>query len=371
MKVTIPHMGNLCICVKGMLEYLGIEVILPPPSSKRTLTLGTKYGPEFACMPLKLNLGNLIEAYELGADTIMMAGGCGPCRFGYYAQVEYAILKDLGCDYNIVVLEPPEKHIMELTSRIRQITGKKSWWQVIQAIRFGYLKSRAVDDVEQLAFKIRPREIILGETDRALKKALKKIDQANNIRELKLALAEGQEIMNSVKIDANRSVIKVALIGEIFTLLEPFANLNIERHLARLGVEVDRSIYLSEWINDHLFMGLLKGIRSSKEYCQNAAPFLNHFVGGHGLETVGSVPVYARRGFDGAVQVFPFTCMPEIVAESILPKVGAAADMPVMTLIVDEHSGEAGMITRLEAFVDLIRRKRRDRSFDTAENLTV
>ncbi|MBM7854688.1 putative nucleotide-binding protein (sugar kinase/HSP70/actin superfamily) [Desulfohalotomaculum tongense] len=357
MKVTFPHMGNLYICVKGMLEFLDIEVILPPASSKRTLTLGAKYSPEFACMPLKLNLGNLIEASELGADTIMMAGGCGPCRFGYYAQIEHSILQDLGYKYNLVVLEPPEKHITELTSRVRQITGKKSWWKVIQAIKYGYLKSRAVDEVELMSFKIRPRELVTGETDRALAEALKEIDRAGNMQELKLAEVRGKEIMNDVAVDSRRPVIKVALTGEIFTLLEPFANLNIERHLGRLAVEVDRSIYLSEWINDHLFMGLLKGIRSTKEYCRSAAPYLNHFVGGHGLETVGSIPVYARQGYAGVIQVFPFTCMPEIVAESILPKVSAANDIPVMTLIMDEHTGEAGMVTRLEAFVDLLERR--------------
>ncbi|MTI79367.1 MAG: CoA protein activase [Firmicutes bacterium] len=357
MKVTFPHMGNLYICVKGMLEYLGIEVTMPPKTSKRTLTLGSKYGPEFACMPLKLNLGNFIEASELGAETIMMAGGCGPCRFGYYAQVEHSILQDLGYDYDIVVLEPPDKSITELTSRVRQITGKKSWWKVIQSIRYGYLKSRAVDTVELLSFKTRPRELLTGETDRALNQALKEIDRAQTVEELKLAEARGSEMMQDVAVDSNRRVIKIALIGEIFTLLEPFANLNIERHLGRLGVEVDRSIYLSEWINDHLFMGLLKGIRSTKEYCRNASPYLNHFVGGHGLETVGSVPVYAKQGYDGVIQLFPFTCMPEIVAESLLPKVSAAYNIPLMTLITDEHTGEAGMITRLEAFVDLLERK--------------
>ncbi|RYD06007.1 hypothetical protein N752_06515 [Desulforamulus aquiferis] len=132
----------------------------------------------------------------------------------------------------------------------------------------------------------------------------------------------------------NKKAIKVALIGEIYTLLEPFANANIERNLGKMGVEVDRSIMLSEWINDHLFKGLLKGMPSSERFKKVASPYLNYFVGGHGQETVGSAVWYHRQGFDGAIQVLPFTCMPEIVAQSILPKIAEDTGLPIMTLIM-------------------------------------
>lgn len=125
-----------------------------------------------------------------------------------------------------------------------------------------------------------------------------------------------------------------------------------------LGVEVDRSVYLSEWINNHLFGGLLKDGRSRKKVCAAAHPYLRHFVGGHGQETIGSTVLYAEDGVDGLVQIFPFTCMPEIVAESILPCVSSDLGIPSLTLIMDEHSGEAGIQTRLEAFVDLLEKKK-------------
>ena len=72
MKVTFPHMGSLAIPMKALLEEAGLEVVLPPPTSKRTLTLGSRHAPEFACLPLKINLGNYLEALELGADTIII-----------------------------------------------------------------------------------------------------------------------------------------------------------------------------------------------------------------------------------------------------------------------------------------------------------
>lgn len=357
MQVTFPHMGHTWIGIKTILEHLGMKPVIPPPSSKRTLALGSRYGPEFACLPLKLNLGNFIEASEMGADTILMAGGCGPCRFGYYAQVEHAILQDLGYRYRLLVLEPPGLHIGQLLARIKVIAGKNSWRRVFRAVQLGYRKIRALDELEMRSHYLRPREVAAGSTDRAYQEAVKEVSCAFSNEELATARWRAMEIMNSVPV-REREMLRIGIVGEIYTLLEPFVNLDLERRLGRMGVEVDRCLYLSEWVNDHLLSGRVKGLRSRKDACRAAAPYLKHFVGGHGQETVGNTILYARAGYDGVIQVFPFTCMPEIVAQSILPAVSRELGIPVLTLTVDEQTGEAGMVTRLEAFVDLLERRR-------------
>ena len=66
----------------------------------------------------------------------------------------------------------------------------------------------------------------------------------------------------------------------------------------------------------------------------------------------------AQAGFDGVVEVLPFTCEPEITALNILPRVSQDYNIPVISFIYDEQSGKAGMHTRLEAFVDLLVRRR-------------
>ena len=58
-RVTFPHMGNMDIAIKAMLEFVGLDVVVPPAISKKTLNLGTQHSPESACLPLKINLGNL------------------------------------------------------------------------------------------------------------------------------------------------------------------------------------------------------------------------------------------------------------------------------------------------------------------------
>ena len=53
----------------------------------------------------------------------------------------------------------------------------------------------------------------------------------------------------------------------------------------------------------------------------------------------------------------PFSCMPEIVSQNILSKVSKEENIPVLTLVLDEQTGKAGYITRIEAFIDLVKRK--------------
>jgi len=356
MKVTFPHMGSLSIVGKGLFEHLGVDVVVPPPITKRTLKLGIEHSQEFACLPLKINLGNFIEAAELGADTIVMSGGVGPCRFGYYAQVQREILHDLGYNYEIIVVEPPDTHFSELVQKIKHLSNGKSLWQIAKAIRVGWVKARSVDVVEQKVQLIRPRETAKGTADTVYQWALKRIDEVGDIKSILQTQNMAVSELDNISQDKDKPVLKIAIVGEIYTILEPFVNLDIEKHLGRLGVEVNRSIYLSEWVNDHLFMGLAR-IRSGKEAAKSASPYLRHFVGGHGQETVGSTVRYAQEGYHGAIQLAPLTCMPEIVAQSILPVVSEKESIPVMTIYLDEQSGEAGLVTRLEAFIDLLYRK--------------
>mgnify|MGYP000853800030 CR=1 FL=1 len=353
MKITYPHMGNLYIVVRALLTTLGLDVVLPPPTSRRTVELGVRYSPEFACFPFKLNLGNYLEARELGADTILMAGGVGPCRFGYYAEVQRQILSDLGSEMDMVVLEPPDVSYKELKEKIRHLVGDISWWKVIKAIRLAWYKARAIDAVEEKLLYLRPRVYEPHLLERYYHRALHEIDALSHRRAVQGAVRDFIKKVGSMP-QRSGEVLRVGLVGEIFTILEPTANYDLEKRLGLLGVEVTRSIWLSIWINEHLFGGLLRVSNECRNDHHLAPPYLNSFVGGHGKETVGCTVGFAQRNYDGVIQVAPFTCMPEIVAHSVLPAVSKDYGIPVLTFYLDEQSGEAGIQTRLEAFVDLI-----------------
>ncbi|MGI6606141.1 MAG: CoA protein activase [Peptococcia bacterium] len=347
-----------------MLDYIGLEVIVPPPITKDTLTLGVQHSPEFACLPLKINIGNLIEAKRMGAEVFIMAGGAGPCRFGLYAQLEKEILQDLGYQYDSFIIEPPDTGYWQFLRQIKKVVGNASWWRVFQAVRFGYQKALAVDKLERLLEEIRPREVVKGTGDKIFQNALVIIDQAKNFGELEESYILSREKMRHIPQDEEKATLKIGLVGEIYTLLEPFASIGIEKKLGYMGAEVHRSIYLSDWIREHLFLKA-----KAKSFRDFAGPWLGHFVGGHGQETIGAGVVFAQAGFDGIVQVAPLTCMPEIVAHNIFPEVSKNYGIPVLNIYVDEQTGEAGINTRLEAFLELLQARRKPIQKGTADSV--
>lgn len=358
MKIAFPHMGNLDLTVKTLLTRIGLEVVVPPPCTERTLSLGVQYSPEFACLPLKINLGNYLEAYEKGANTAVMIGGIGPCRIGYYGTIQQEILRDLGIDMEFIILEPPHAYPKEFLQQVRRVK-KVSWKGILDAIYIAWLKTRVMDILEEKALVLRAREANKGSFDLLLQKAKSELEGLDRRWEIKKLADKYLNKMADLPLrQLAHPPISIALVGEIYTVFEPFSNLDLERHLNSLGVEIRRPLFLSSWINEHIFGGIfnIEGTKNAPTY---AKPYLNAFVGGHGRETIGGAVQYAGQGADGIIQIAPLTCMPEIVAHSILPKVAKDYGIPAMTLYVDEQTGEAGLLTRLEAFIDMIRYRER------------
>ena len=353
MRVTYGHMGTLTPVFESILHDLGHESITPHRPTRQTLALGAKYAPEFACIPFKIVLGTYLEGLARGADTIVSGGGYGPCRAGLYGEIHKRILNDLGYDPEIIFLWPPLKKPVDFMRKIKRLKGRCSWYQLARAVQKGWIKLSALDEVELEAQRLRPLEITKGDTTRAFNKALQYLRQANSIPLIREAKAAALEELSRVPRDESRQPLKVGIIGEIYVQLEPFANFYVEQLLGEMGVHVRRSIYLTSYTQHDVLS--TRGDMGSRSL---AMPYLAQKVGGHGQNSVGDVIRYARMGFDGVVQLAPFSCIPEIVAKSIMPHLSRQYGIPVLTLFIDEQTGPTGVQTRLEAFVDLMWQRR-------------
>jgi len=361
MRLGIPHFSNAYVAVKAMAYRLGAsdnELVIPPPMTQRTLGIGVKYSPTEACLPYKLTLGSLIEACDLGADTLAQARGTGICRLGYYARGQEQMLRDLGYNAHFITVDVSHHKLASILKLTKNMTNNTSWKGVISAFLFGIGKLSAIDKVEKVVQKIRAVEIEKGMANRIYREAIKGIDDASGSREVKKVANEYIDKLYKVTRNPDADPLKVGIVGEIYVVIEPFANMDIEVELGKLGVEVERTMTLSRWVKYSLFLNYL-GINEWKKVHKLAKPYLDHDVGGDGWESVGEKVLYTRKGYDGLVHLAPFTCMPEIVAQNIMPS--TREDIPVLTVICDEQMAKQGLLTRLEAFVDLLRFRRRRR----------
>lgn len=356
MKLSFPHMGNIKFVLSDLFDRVGTDYILPPTTTMRTLALGVKHSPEMACLPLKATIGNLIEALEHGADTLVMVGGIGPCRFGYYAEIQRRVLKDLKYDFDMVIIEPPSAGWLGFLSAIKRVAPNASALDTYRAIKISFEKARYFDLLERRVLENRCWQTQPRTMTKAFRQAHLAVAKAKTPTEIRAAYEEASRIIDDVPRDLSRNPLKIGIVGEFYMLLEPFFNFDLEEWLGERGVYLERSVYLTDWISpshDNIVGGISEEVIKTA-----AAPYLNHTVGGEGLATVGNTVLFARREFDGVIQLFPFTCMPDTIAKGIIGKVAREMDIPVLSLVVDEQTGKAGVITRLEAFLDLLLARR-------------
>ena len=353
MKVSFPHLGNVYIAAKAILEDYGHSVITPPICTQRTLELGTKYAPESICLPFKVFLGNAIESIEKGADTFIITGSCGPCIFGFYSVLLENILLKLGYDVEIILFDSISEGKKEFIGNFNKLLKGKNKVMLPHYLRRSFKTIRLADDFIQMSNEIRPIAKKESQVNSIVSSYYLDIDNVYGSKETIALTKEYIEKLREVKIKENFVPLKIGLVGDIYTIIEPFVNLEIEKRLGNMGVFVDKSLTPTKWVNHHV----TKYPFGSKEELNKhmlAMPYMKNPVGGHGRETVGSAIEYNNKGFDGVIQILPLNCMPEIVAKSVLNKVENDLNFPIMSLIVDEMTGEAGLQTRLEAFIDLI-----------------
>jgi predicted nucleotide-binding protein (sugar kinase/HSP70/actin superfamily) len=358
MKITFPHMGNVYFAAKTLFDDLELEYVIPPITSKASLEIGSLHSGEEMCLPFKIMIGNYIHAIEQGADTIIITGSCGPCRFGEYCELQMNLLNKLGHNLDFIVVDSPgDIGSKELLARLGKISSNSSIPKLnkVKAILNAVKVVNLIDEIEAKARYLAGFEVNNGECKKVLNECKLAALDCNNGNSMIALLNSYKGKLEGIKIDKSKNPIKIAIIGEIYTVIEPFSNLYIEDKLMDYGISTKRTLSPSWWLKNLVLsptnMNQLSIKRKAKEY-------LPYMIGGHARECIGEAVLAHEEGFDGAIQIFPMGCMPEIVSKAILPKISKDKDFPILTLVVDEMTGEAGYITRIEAFVDLLERRK-------------
>ena len=132
----------------------------------------------------------------------------------------------------------------------------------------------------------------------------------------------------------------IALVGHPYNLYDTFINMNIVKKLNKLGVGVITEEYVGE-----------EQIKAEAKTLFKR-PFWTFATNSYGFTT----SIAKDNEMDGAIYISSFACgIDSVVLELIKEKI---QDFPLLVLKVDEHTGEGGLDTRIEAFIDMIERKK-------------
>lgn len=347
-------LGNYYIPIYNFLNNIVdqeiVEVLMPNKMSNETIVEGSKFSPDFACIPFKYNMGNYLSELKKGANVLIQAGG--GCRYGYYFEVQEQTLKDMGYDFTFIsLLGENGLNIKELYHKFKLLNAKLSFSTFCYQGALAIAIIKIMDDFETYMRDKYNLQIDSKSFDTIHKKMLQDILQINTLAKL---YQFKDEYIKKLKAVALRKItkddIKIGIVGELFTSMEPFSSFYLEKELLNYNCIVKRYTTVTYLLLQKRF--------SRKKVMKKASEYIDYHFGADGAETIAHTLELIEEEYDGIIHIKPFGCSPEINAMPILQKISRQKNIPIMYLTFDEQTTATGVKTRIEAFYDMLKMKK-------------
>ena len=344
MRLAFPLMGNYSVPSKYLFSKIcNCEIIDSPSITTKTVELGSKYSPDFLCTPFKYTLGTYIECLNMGADTLIQMGG--GCRYGYYYKLQEKILKDLGYNfkyYNLVSMGHAD--IKVIYKILKEINPNL---KIIKSIYYFLITKKMIKYIDYVEDYIRENGGFANtcELNKIHDNLLLEFSSVKNFCELNKVYKRNLKLLKSVKVNKNKKRIKIGIIGELYTLMESFANYNIEDILIKNNVEIKRFTNVT-----YLLFEKRKKVKKYLKELKDA----KYRMGADALDNIYHTHYLIDNNYDGIIHIKSSFCTPEIGSMGIINKICEENNMPVLFLSMDLNTSKVGFETRIEAFLDMI-----------------
>lgn len=379
--LLMPDMAPFAVrLLAASFRAVGVPAVVM--DTYKGLSLGKQFTSGKECFPCQVTLGDILhhlqeEKKRLGSAfspanyVYFLPEADGPCRFGMYNKMQRLILdrfdgfKDVPIVYistkNAYATEtimPPERSpIFRRLSFVAMIIG---------------------DVLDRTVWRVRPYELRPGMTDSFMREGLAAMTATIEEVGADLNFNRLYRLLEDIVMTA-RSFIdpyqprrpRIGIVGEIYLRHHPDSNQDLIRQLEEFGGEVvDASC--GEWINFVAFerarklrrrlrehwrernLEALRGIigrlmsheieklyqrwrqgqvyRTALQHLDIATDhsinaverrlernrLFSFDIGTEAALSIGGAIEYAHHGFNGVVNVFPFTCMPSTICSAIL-----------------------------------------------------
>ncbi len=297
---------------RSFLEELGAQVVESGETTRSILSSGVSKAENESCLPVKVFYGHVL-ALKDKVDALFVPRVVSVKRKTHTCPKMLGLpdLARAACEDQVPIIAPT-------------IDFQTGLWSNYQAV---YSTGRIFTDSPTLML-------------RAGLKAWREY------RRYQRSLKEGLFPRGRLELDPRRRLcsgneLRVAVIGHHYNVYDTFTTMSLLDRLRSMGVDVVTADMIPERLAREELSRLPKPLYWSYEE-----------------EIVGAILACSRhRLVDGIIFIISFPCGPDSIVRVICEQENRRlGGPPMMTMVIDEHTGESGFLTRIEAFLDMLRR---------------
>ena len=301
---------------KTFYEELGYELVVSPKTNKRILNLGVKSCVDEACLSIKVFHGH-VESIKDQVDFLFMP------RVTSIAYGEFNCPKIIGVPEMVI-------HSIDYLPRM------------IQPV-FNF-RNRRVNFDKMIREMIEPLNVNFSKAKVAFEKGM------NQLEIYKKNLYNGFLPEEAIHWRAVREPIRgfntkgtLLILTQPYNLYDKFVNMDLIGKVKERGFKVLTIDSISE---------------EKINFYANLLPKKMFWTFGRKIIGAG---LYAQKelDIDGMIYLSAFACgLDSFIADYIERNIRREGILPYMQLTIDEQTGQAGIDTRIEAFIDMIERRK-------------
>ncbi|NMB24415.1 MAG: hypothetical protein GX986_02670 [Firmicutes bacterium] len=305
---------------QGFFEGLGAETVTSPPTNKAIVDEGVRRAVDGTCFPVKILYGHVHWLMEKGVPIIFLP------RLVSVAPREYICPKFMGLPDMVAAAFEPRPKMLNPT------------------INLNVPRKYLVQQMEQVGME-------LGCSTRQTHRAFDQGLQAQRRYEANLLQGvwpsqNGQYASTDRALNGEATgtpvvadELRVGLLGHSYLIYDEYANMHMAARLRDMGVRL-------------MTVDMLPAHRIDAQ--SNTWPKRMFWTSGRRI--LGAAKEYMELSVMGIIYVTAFACGTDsLTAELVERTVRRESIAPQLILNIDEHTGEAGILTRLEAFVDMLK----------------
>ncbi|MFC1870930.1 acyl-CoA dehydratase activase-related protein [Chloroflexota bacterium] len=307
---------------KTFFETLGAEVVVSPPTTQTTVTEGSSRVVTDTCLPVKVFCGHVVSLIDK-CDYIFI-----PAIRSVKARA-YNCAKFLGLPDMTRAVIPGCPPILELEIDVNR--GKRNLYQEIY--KLGRSLSWNPLRVRQAALAAWQAHL---EYQMLLSNRKLTSPRAIDI----LSDSDGSKTTPG---EPGISRGTVALIGHPYLLYDEHINHRLIHHLE----QAHYTVLTPEMVNTTQLEASIARLAGRAYWTYEE-------------EVVGAGGHYLESGVDGIIGIMAFGCGPDsVMMDTVRRQASRLKSTPFMSLTIEEHTAAAGLMTRLEAFLDMIQIRKR------------